>query len=215
MKSPIISALALAVALGSTIVIAVRADAQQGGSARRMERMDRAPPTGLSAADRAAFLDARLAAIKAGLQLTPDQEKMWPAVEKAVRDGATRLRDLAARARDYQRPSDPIERLSRMAEAAKARGDSLAAIVEAARPLYASLGEDQKRRLPMLMGQMGRRLMDRGMMEDRMGMRMGRGDDRQGPGDWRDFRGPRGGDRPMDRGDRRGPPARDDDPERL
>jgi zinc resistance-associated protein len=33
----------------------------------------------LGAEDRAAFLDARLAALHAGLKLTPDQEKSWSA----------------------------------------------------------------------------------------------------------------------------------------
>ncbi|HJZ21063.1 MAG TPA: hypothetical protein VJ226_08900, partial [Bradyrhizobium sp.] len=39
----------------------------------------------LSAEDRAAFADARIAAVHAGLKLTPDQEKLWPPVESAVR----------------------------------------------------------------------------------------------------------------------------------
>src|SRR5215468_12152639 len=38
--------------------------------------------------DRAAFVDARIAAVHAGLKLTPDQEKLWPPVEAAVRDFA-------------------------------------------------------------------------------------------------------------------------------
>jgi len=37
----------------------------------------------LRAEDRAAFLDARLAALHAGLKLTPDQEKSWPGFEEA------------------------------------------------------------------------------------------------------------------------------------
>src|SRR6201996_1148307 len=36
--------------------------------------------------DRAAFADAKIAAVHAGLKLTPDQEKLWPPVESAVRD---------------------------------------------------------------------------------------------------------------------------------
>src|ERR1700748_2463440 len=36
--------------------------------------------------DRAAFADARIAAVHAGLKLTPDQEKLWPPLEAAVRD---------------------------------------------------------------------------------------------------------------------------------
>ena len=42
----------------------------------------------LSPEDRAALLDARIAAVHAGLKLTPDQEKLWPPVEGAVRDFA-------------------------------------------------------------------------------------------------------------------------------
>ena len=38
--------------------------------------------------DHEAFLDAKLAGLKAGLRLTPDQEKLWPPFETAVRDAA-------------------------------------------------------------------------------------------------------------------------------
>src|ERR1700724_2438109 len=38
--------------------------------------------------DKAALVDARIAAVKAGLKLNPDQEKLWPPVETAVRDFA-------------------------------------------------------------------------------------------------------------------------------
>ena len=40
----------------------------------------------MSPEDRAAFADARIAAVHAGLKLTADQEKLWPPVESAVRD---------------------------------------------------------------------------------------------------------------------------------
>ena len=58
----------------------------------------------LSPEDRAALLDARIAAVHAGLKLTPDQEKLWPPVEGAVRDFAKLRSDrIAARmqAREY------------------------------------------------------------------------------------------------------------------
>jgi hypothetical protein len=40
------------------------------------------------AADHQALLNAKLARLKAGLQLTPDQEKLWGPFEAAVRDAA-------------------------------------------------------------------------------------------------------------------------------
>ena len=42
----------------------------------------------MSPEDRAAFADARIAAVHAGLKLNADQEKLWPPVETAVRDFA-------------------------------------------------------------------------------------------------------------------------------
>ena len=46
-----------------------------------------------SAEDVAAFTDARIAGLKAGLKLTAEQEKNWPAVEAAIRDLAKQRAD--------------------------------------------------------------------------------------------------------------------------
>src|SRR5207244_12263255 len=54
-----------------------------------------------STEDVAAFTDARVAALKAGLKLTAEQEKNWPAVEPAIRDlakdRADRMKEREAR----------------------------------------------------------------------------------------------------------------------
>src|SRR6202023_1912960 len=72
--------------------------------------------------DRAAFTDARIAAVKAGLKLTADQEKLWPPVETAVRDFA-KLRIDRANARmnaqkddAQQKADDPVTRLRERAD---------------------------------------------------------------------------------------------------
>src|SRR6201986_3101077 len=49
----------------------------------------------MSPEDRAAFTDARIAAVHAGLKLSPDQEKLWPPLETAVRDFAKLRMDRA------------------------------------------------------------------------------------------------------------------------
>jgi len=54
--------------------------AQQGG---RDDGVQRWRP---SAEDLRAFGEARLAALKAGLSLTPEQARNWPAFEQAARD---------------------------------------------------------------------------------------------------------------------------------
>lgn len=110
--------------------------------------------------DRAAFADARIAAVKAGLKLTPDQEKLWPAVESSVRDFA-KLRIDRANARMEERkareasgnsdtPPNPVERLQKRADTMAATAAAMKKIAEAADPLYKTLDDGQKRRLAVL-----------------------------------------------------------------
>lgn len=108
-----------------------------------------------SSDDRAAFVDARIAAVKAGLKLTPEQDKLWPPVEAAVRDFA-KMRIDRAQARmnawrddDAPRP-DPVTRLRERAEALAANAAALRRIADAADPLYKTLDDGQKRRLAAL-----------------------------------------------------------------
>jgi hypothetical protein len=107
--------------------------------------------------DRAALADARIAAVKAGLKLSPDQEKLWPPVEAAVRD-FVKLRIDRANARMQARQSgdapaakpDPMVRLSERADRMAANASALKKIADAADPLYKTLDEGQKRRLTVL-----------------------------------------------------------------
>jgi hypothetical protein len=73
-----------------------------------------AAPRGPSREDRAAFLDAHVAAVHAGLRLTPDQERLWGPVESAVRDMARQMSDLRDRQQAQAAPADPIERMASM-----------------------------------------------------------------------------------------------------
>ncbi|MDQ6703245.1 MAG: Spy/CpxP family protein refolding chaperone [Pseudomonadota bacterium] len=104
-----------------------------------------------SPADRAAFLDARIAALHAGLKLAPEQEKLWPAVETAVRTAAKSAMDRRQKFKEAPAPASLVDRLRRRGENVVARGQNLEAIADAAAPLYATLSEDQKHRLPVLM----------------------------------------------------------------
>jgi len=107
----------------------------------------------LSAEDRAALADARIAAVHAGLKLTSDQEKLWPPVESAVRDFA-KLRIDRANARMNAPPSDaqddPVARLRERADNMAASAAAMKKIADAADPLYKTLDDGQKRRLAML-----------------------------------------------------------------
>ena len=108
--------------------------------------------------DRAAFTDARIAAVKAGLKLNAEQEKLWPPVEAAVRDFA-KLRIDRANARmnawrdsrdDQKQDTDPVTRLRDRAETMAASAAAMKRIADAADPLYKTLDDGQKRRLAIL-----------------------------------------------------------------
>src|SRR5260370_5048884 len=85
-----------------------------------------------NAEDMSAFADARIAALRAGLRLNPDQEKSWPAFEQALRDVAKMRMDRFAARRDQQPPADPVERLHRRADALSTPGAPLNGLADAA-----------------------------------------------------------------------------------
>ena len=139
----------------------------------------------MSPEDRAAFADARIAAVHAGLKLTPDQEKLWPPVESAVRDLVKIRIDRAnarmkaegdAQAQGQQKPDDnPVARLRERADNMAASAAAMKKIADAADPLYKTLDDGQKRRLAILThrgpsgeeGSWRHRWMERGMGHDR------------------------------------------------
>jgi len=154
-----------------------------------------------SAEDISAFTDARIAGLKAGLKLTADQEKNWPAVETALRDLAKQRAERAQARADARsagpkgdakpgdKPGDvkrdPIERLRQRADRMTDTGTALKKLADAAAPLYQSLDEGQKHRF-MMLARIGMGGMDRGM--DRGFERHGR---HHGGHGWR-HHGPRG-----------------------
>jgi LTXXQ motif family protein len=105
-----------------------------------------------SAADVSAFADARIAALKAGLELTPDQAKNWPAFEQALRDMVQlRLQRILGReAGNEQALASPFDRLARLADDMAKRSAALKKIADAGAPLYQSLDDEQKGRFVWL-----------------------------------------------------------------
>ena len=104
----------------------------------------------------AVVLDAHLAAMKAGLKLTDEQAKNWPAFESSIRDAekarADRLRQAEDRMSQGERPS-PIERMTMMSEHLQKMGEQLKVVADAAKPLYDSLTDGQKRDFGSLMSE--------------------------------------------------------------
>jgi hypothetical protein len=150
-KSVVAATAALAIA-GSSIVYAQQRFGEDGyGDGSRFQHRHHH----MSAEDRAAFVDARIAALKAGLELTPDQTKNWPAFEQALRDMAKlRAERRAAReARELgqtQAPTAPLDKLAARADNMAKTSAVLKQIAETGKPLYMSLNDAQKERFQKL-----------------------------------------------------------------
>ena len=131
------------VVVGSDVVLAQQRPAtpDAGQGARPVEQ---------NAQDATAFAEARIAALHAGLMLTPDQDKNWPAFEQAVRDLIKMRTELRGAGPGGDDAGSPIDRLGRMGELMTRRGTALKRLADAAAPLYQSLDEAQKRRFVIL-----------------------------------------------------------------
>jgi zinc resistance-associated protein len=145
-KKVVVASAALAIA-GTSFVYAQRFGGPDGPGG--MRGFDRFRP---SADDLSAFVDARIAAMKAGLRLMPEQEKNWPAFENAYRNLAKMRTDRMTAMRDgaQQPPADLPERLQRRADAMSNGAAAFKQVADATVPLYRSLDDAQKRRFTVL-----------------------------------------------------------------
>jgi hypothetical protein len=114
--------------------------------------------------DLAALTDTRVELVKTALQMTPDQQKLWPPVEEAIRARSAmrqaRLAKLAA-AMSSDKEYTPIELLRARADSLVQRGNALKKLVDAWQPLYDSLDARQKVRLRILAVLVVREMRDR------------------------------------------------------
>jgi hypothetical protein len=121
-----------------------------------------ATPERLNATDRNTLTDMRVDLVKAALQLTPEQEKYWPAVEAAIRAGAedrkariAKIQETVGRRADesrieVMRNRDPIAFLQRRSQALAQRSADLDKLAEAWQPLYNTLSQEQRQRMAAL-----------------------------------------------------------------
>lgn len=147
-KPVVVATAALAIACSSIVYAQQRfgGSGGDGDGGPRFEQRHRP-----SVEDMAAFTDARIAALKAGLQLTPDQAKNWPAFEQALRDMAQlhiqrrQARDFAAN-QQSQVPATPFDRLAQRADNMAKTSAAYQHIADTGTPLYQSLNDAQKHR---------------------------------------------------------------------
>ncbi len=148
-----------------TVVIGMTAlflTASSIASAQSPQATSPATPQRLNAADRNTLTDMRIDLVKAALQLTPEQEKYWPAVESAIRAGAedrnarlAKIQETVGRRVDEGRIDalrnrDPIAFLQRRSQALAQRSADLDKLAEAWQPLYNTLSQEQRQRMAAL-----------------------------------------------------------------
>ncbi|MBV9289786.1 MAG: Spy/CpxP family protein refolding chaperone [Hyphomicrobiales bacterium] len=99
------------------------------------------------AADREAVLDAKLTGMKAGLKLTPDQEKLWGPFETAVRDSQKDRLDEMQKMMEMRHGAErtsPVDLMDAWSNRLMQAATDMKKVVDAAKPLYASLDDTQK-----------------------------------------------------------------------
>jgi zinc resistance-associated protein len=121
--------------------------AQQATSPQEAPRHGEYRP---SPADLKAFTDARVAALKAGLQLTPDQEKNWGPVEQAIRETAQARQARMEQWREMRKSQDDIAKMRMRADTMVQRANEIKKLADASEPLYRTLTDEQKHRLHVL-----------------------------------------------------------------
>ncbi|HEX4173638.1 MAG TPA: Spy/CpxP family protein refolding chaperone [Acetobacteraceae bacterium] len=160
MWKPVIAATAALALVGSTLVYA-----QQQSPGHRHFNPDRF----------ARIANARIAAIKAGLELTPDQAAKWGPYQQSLEDliqyrvqrmqarqahqqqaGQAGTTDQAGQTGQASNPpahrggGDPFARLSLRADAMTASSPMLKKVADAGEPLYQSLSDAQKARFRVM-----------------------------------------------------------------
>src|ERR1700750_1786765 len=133
--------------------------ASPSANAQSSQTTSTAPSERLNAADRNNLTDMRIDLVRAALQLTPEQEKLWPPVESAIRSRAedrkariAKIQETVGRRADENRVDairnrDPIAFLQRRSEALAQRSADLDKLAEAWQPLYKTLTQQQRQRM--------------------------------------------------------------------
>jgi|HigsolmetaGSP11D_1036233.scaffolds.fasta_scaffold02545_12 Domain of Unknown Function (DUF1520). len=127
---------------------------------------NRMGPPQFTAEARAALVDAKMAAIKAGLKLSDAQQVLWEPVERELRKQSERraevMKEIEARfkearekiaegGKDKRKRPDFLEALERRAEFAASHAESAKALLDAVKPLWATMTDEQKTLFPILM----------------------------------------------------------------
>lgn len=128
--------------------------------------MDGMDMTGMGMTER---VEGRIAFLRAELQITDAQAKLWDAFAGALRDNAKRLKDSGGAMMSGMEGPALIGQLDSQEKMLNARLEGVKAMKAALAPLYQALTEDQRKAADELlaphMGLMAKDMMQGGMMQ--------------------------------------------------
>jgi ABC-type transporter Mla subunit MlaD len=150
------------VVIGTTALFLTASSVANAQSSQSSQTSAPATSERLNATDRNTLTDMRVDLVKAALQLTPEQEKLWPPVESVIRANAEDRRARIAKIQetvgvrsdqsrmDVMRNRDPIAFLQRRSQALAQRSADLDKLAEAWQPLYNTLTQEQRQLMAAL-----------------------------------------------------------------
>jgi periplasmic protein CpxP/Spy len=98
------------------------------------------------------LVEGRIAFLKAELKITPAQEAQWQHVATAMHENANALDQAISSVRQHSGTMDAVQRLALREQFAKVRADNDARLLNAFKPLYASLSPEQQQVANTLVG---------------------------------------------------------------
>jgi zinc resistance-associated protein len=137
MKRILLGTLAVAAVFTFSLPVAAQSDQQPSREVANHETM----------------LHAKLARMKAGLALRPEQENLWDAFESAVTSAFkshTEAAQTETKAQENGKPMSPVDRMDTATRRMTQSAGELKKVSDAAKPLYANLDDTQKRNFELL-----------------------------------------------------------------
>ncbi|MGH9811252.1 MAG: Spy/CpxP family protein refolding chaperone [Terriglobia bacterium] len=98
------------------------------------------------------MMEARLAYIKADLEITDAQSAVWDAYADAVRSRHSAMESVHADMMKARENGTIVDRMDARIKALETMGDSLKALKPATEALYAALSDEQKKKADQLLG---------------------------------------------------------------
>lgn len=102
------------------------------------------------------LVDGRIAFLKTELKITPAQETQWQQLASAMRQNAQAMDQTIVTAREHRGGAlNAVQRIELRAQFAKIHADNETRLLDALRPLYASLSPEQQQMANQLMAKDG------------------------------------------------------------